>query len=107
MIGLGGFGSIVSDGGLALRIQAGVSLTSGNSFTTWAAMRAVEAVCASHSLALADCTAAIVGAAGAIGHALSLLCSERMAQLILIGNPRAGEASIGKLRGVAEDCEST
>ncbi len=105
VIGLGGFGSIVSDGGLALRIPAGVSLTSGNSFTTWAAMRAVEAVCASRSLALADCAAAIVGAAGAIGHALSLLCSERMAQLILIGNPRAGEASIGKLRGVAEDCE--
>jgi fatty aldehyde-generating acyl-ACP reductase len=28
-----------------------------------------------------------------------------MAQLILIGNPRAGEASISKLCGVAEDCE--
>jgi acetylornithine/succinyldiaminopimelate/putrescine aminotransferase/predicted amino acid dehydrogenase len=105
VIGLGGFSSIVADGGLALKTPAGVSMTSGNSFTTWAAVRAVEAACATRGRALANCTVAVVGAAGAIGHALSLLCAERMAELILVGNPRAGEASISKLRGIAEDCE--
>jgi acetylornithine/succinyldiaminopimelate/putrescine aminotransferase/predicted amino acid dehydrogenase len=105
VIGLGGFSSIVSDGGLALKTPPGVTLTSGNSFTAWAAMRAVEAVCAKRGLALANATVAVVGAAGAIGHALSLLCSERVARVILIGNPRAGEASIGNLRAVADDCE--
>jgi acetylornithine/succinyldiaminopimelate/putrescine aminotransferase/predicted amino acid dehydrogenase len=105
VIGLGGFSSIIADGGLALRAPAGVSMTSGNSFTTWAAIRAVEAACSNHGLALANCTVAIVGAAGAIGHALSLLCAERTRELILIGNPRAGKASIGKLQGVAQDCE--
>jgi len=105
VIGLGAFSSIVSDGGLALQVPPGVNLTTGNSFTSWAAMRAVETICANRGLDLANCTAAIIGATGAIGQALSLFCSERMAKLILIGNPRAGEASIGKLRGVAEDCE--
>jgi acetylornithine/succinyldiaminopimelate/putrescine aminotransferase/predicted amino acid dehydrogenase len=105
VIGLGGFNSIISEGGLALRAPAGVNLTSGNSFTAWAAMRAIETACADRGLDLANCTVAIIGAAGAIGHALSLLCAERMAKLILIGNPRAGEGSIGKLRTLAGECE--
>jgi predicted amino acid dehydrogenase len=52
---------------------------------------------------LADCKVAIVGATGAIGHALSLLCAERVAELILIGNPLV-ETSLDRLRIVAEDC---
>jgi predicted amino acid dehydrogenase len=79
-------------------------MTSGNSLTTWTAIRSVEAACAKYGFALGDCTVAIVGATGAIGHALSLLCAERAAELILIGNPLATEASLGKLREVAEDC---
>ncbi len=105
VVGLGAFSSIVSDGGLALRVPPGVDLTSGNSLTAWAALRAVETVCADRRLDLANCTVAIVGATGAIGHALSLLCAERMAKLILIGNPRAGAGSISKLHSVAEDCD--
>src|SRR6202048_1876851 len=105
VIGLGGFSSIVSDGGLALQTPPGATLTSGNSFTAWVAMRAVEAVWGSRGFALATSRVAVVGAAGAIGHALTLLCSERIGQMILIGNPRAGEASIGNLRAVVQDCE--
>ena len=104
VVGLGGFSSIVADGGLALRRPPEVTITSGNSLTTWTAIRSVEAACAKHGFALADCTVAVVGASGAIGHALSLLCTERAAQLILIGNPLATEASLGKLREVADDC---
>jgi acetylornithine/succinyldiaminopimelate/putrescine aminotransferase/predicted amino acid dehydrogenase len=104
VIGLGGFSSIIAEGGLALRTKPGVRLTSGNSLTTWAAVRTVEAACAKQGLALADCTVAIVGATGTIGHALSLLWAERAAELILVGNPRAAEASLGKLRDVAEEC---
>jgi predicted amino acid dehydrogenase len=36
---------------------------------------------------MADCTVAIVGANGAIGHALSLLFAERAGELMLVGNP--------------------
>jgi len=53
---------------------------------------------------LANCTVAIVGATGAIGHALSLLCVERVAELILLGNPQV-ETSIGRLERVAQDCK--
>jgi acetylornithine/succinyldiaminopimelate/putrescine aminotransferase/predicted amino acid dehydrogenase len=105
VVGLAGFNSIITFGGLALRTRRGVTVTSGNSYTSWVAMQALEAACARHGMSLSDCTVAVVGAAGAIGHALSLLCAERAAELILIGNPDAVEASIARLRLVADDCE--
>ncbi|MGA7487760.1 MAG: aminotransferase class III-fold pyridoxal phosphate-dependent enzyme [Xanthobacteraceae bacterium] len=105
VVGLAGFSSIVTYGGLALRAREGVRVTSGNSYTTWVAMQALEAACAQHRIALADCTVAIVGATGAIGHALSLMCAERTGELILIGNPQVAETSIGRLHIVAEDCK--
>jgi acetylornithine/succinyldiaminopimelate/putrescine aminotransferase/predicted amino acid dehydrogenase len=104
VVGLGGFSSIIADGGLALRSPDGVSVTSGNSLTTWAAVRAIEQACGEHALALADSTVAVVGATGAIGHALAVLCAERAGDLILVGNPRSGDASMGRLREVAHDC---
>ncbi len=105
VVGLAGFSSIVTYGGLALRAREGVRVTSGNSYTTWVAMQALEAACTQHRIALADCTVAIVGATGAIGHALSLMCAERTGELILIGNPQVAETSIGRLQIVAEDCK--
>ena len=80
-------------------------MTSGNSYTSWVAMQALEAACADQGVSLADRTIAVVGATGAIGHALSLLCAERAAELILIGNPQVADASVGRLRIVAQDCE--
>jgi acetylornithine/succinyldiaminopimelate/putrescine aminotransferase/predicted amino acid dehydrogenase len=105
VVGLGGFSSVVADGGLAVKAPAGVCITSGNSFTTWAALRAVEAICIREGLALSDCTVAIVGAGGVIGNALSLMCAERVGKLILVGNPATGETGLARLRVVAADCE--
>jgi hypothetical protein len=48
---------------------------------------------------------AIVAATGANGHALSLLCVESAAELILIGNPRTPDVSIGRLELVARECK--
>ena len=105
VVGLAGFSSIVTYGGLALCAPEEVRVTSGNSYTTWVAMQALEAACAAHGISLADCTVAIVGATGAIGHALSLLCAERAGELILIGNPHLAAASIGRLQIVSQDCK--
>lgn len=105
VVGLAGFSSIVTYGGLALRAREGMRLTSGNSYTTWVAMQALEQACAKHDISLADCTVAIVGATGAIGQALSLLCAERAGDLILIGNPQVAETSIARLRVLAQDCK--
>ncbi len=88
VIGLAGFTSIVTYGGLAVQARDGVRVTSGNSYTTWSAMRAVEAACHRFGVPLASCAVAVVGATGVIGQALSLLCAERVAELILIGNPQ-------------------
>ena len=104
VVGLGGFSSIISYGGNALEKAPGVTITSGNSLTAWAAMRSIEAGCAQHDVAMADCTVAILGANGAIGQALSLLFAERAGELILIGNPQNPEASVRKLRRVATGC---
>ena len=104
VVGLGGFSSIISYGGNALEKAPGVTITSGNSLTAWAAMQSIEAGCAQHGVALADCTVAILGANGAIGQALSLLFAERAGELILIGNPQNPEASVRKLRRVAGTC---
>jgi predicted amino acid dehydrogenase len=67
-------------------------------------MQSIEAGCAQQDVAIEDCTIAILGANGAIGQALSLLFAERAGQLILIGNPQNPEASLRKLRRVANSC---
>jgi acetylornithine/succinyldiaminopimelate/putrescine aminotransferase/predicted amino acid dehydrogenase len=104
VVGLGGFSSIICYGGNALEQRPGVTVTSGNSLTTWAALQSIEANCAKLGRNLADCTVAIVGANGAIGHALTMLFAERAGELVLVGNPRNPEASVRKLRRVALDC---
>ena len=104
VVGLGGFSSIISYGGNALEERPGVTITSGNSLTTWAALRSVELACAEEGRNLAQSTVAVVGANGAIGHALSKFFAERAGELILVGNPRNPEASLRKLQRVAKDC---
>ena len=104
VVGLGGFSSIISYGGNALEERPGVTVTSGNSLTTWAALRSVELACAEEGRNLAQSTVAVVGANGAIGHALSKFFAERAGELILVGNPRNPEASLRKLQRVAKDC---
>ena len=86
IIGLGGFTSVVSQGGRLLA-GAGVPLTTGNSFTTIAAMDAIKEAAARLDLALPHATVAVVGAGGSIGSAaVRLLCGE-VGELILVGNP--------------------
>lgn len=100
IVGLGGFTSILTQGGLALR--AGLAaLTTGNSYTVVAAKKAVESACQRRSLALSTATAAVIGAAGAVGRATAMLLAENVACLILVGNPRHPERSRRHLLEVA------
>jgi acetylornithine/succinyldiaminopimelate/putrescine aminotransferase/predicted amino acid dehydrogenase len=105
VVGLAAFSSIITYGGLSVEAPKAVRVTSGNSYTAWAAIQSLETACARHGISLAECSVAIVGAAGTIGHALSLFCAERAGKLILIGNPLMAEASIGRLQLVARDCK--
>ena len=57
-------------GGAGLR--DGVGRTSGNSYTTWSAMCAVEAACHRSRRLCGEVRGRVVGATGVIGQALSL-----------------------------------
>jgi acetylornithine/succinyldiaminopimelate/putrescine aminotransferase/predicted amino acid dehydrogenase len=104
VIGLAGFSSIVTYGGLAIKPPKRVRVTSGNSYTAFASTHAVERACAARGILPADCTVAVVGAAGVIGQALSLLWAERARELILLGNPRGTDQGAGRLQLVAQTC---
>lgn len=86
IVGLGAFTSIVTGGGRRL-MDLGVPLTTGNSYTVAAAHAGITHACARLGLPLADVRAAVIGAGGAIGRAMSLMLAEGVRDLTLIGNP--------------------
>jgi predicted amino acid dehydrogenase len=86
VVGLGGFTSIVSQGGLGLLGKGLPALTSGNSFTATATEQALLAACRRRGVDPAGATVAVVGAGGMVGRALSLLLAQHFARLLLVGN---------------------
>jgi predicted amino acid dehydrogenase len=100
VVGLGGFTSIVTQGGLALDAQGLPPLTSGNAYTAVAAKDAVLRACQERGLPLHHSTLAIVGAAGMIGRAAALLLAGEVERLILVGNARYPERTRTRLREV-------
>jgi acetylornithine/succinyldiaminopimelate/putrescine aminotransferase/predicted amino acid dehydrogenase len=100
VVGLGGFTSIVTRGGLALDAQGLPPLTSGNAYTAVAAKGAVLRACEDRGLRLEGATLGIVGAAGMIGRATALLLADRVERLILVGNAHYPERTRTRLREV-------
>lgn len=100
LVGLGAYTSVVSWGGMRLR-DGGIPLTTGNSYTVVTAGEAT--ISALHKLDIdpAGASAAIVGAAGAIGRCLGLILAESMKRMILLGNPANPQRSQNKLARVA------
>jgi acetylornithine/succinyldiaminopimelate/putrescine aminotransferase/predicted amino acid dehydrogenase len=86
VVGLGGFTSIVTQGGLALDGRGLPALTSGNSFTATAAKQALLAACAKRGVSPGEAKIANIGAGGMIGRALSVLLAQHFARLVLVGN---------------------
>ncbi len=101
IVGLGAFTAVASMGGLYLKNE-GVPITTGNSYTVVSAVDAVNRATEMLNLDRSDLTAAIVGAAGSIGRGISLLLSETMPRLILIGNPN-NQTSSDRLHLVAAE----
>lgn len=100
VVGLGGFTSVVTQGGLLLDAQGLPPLTSGNAYTAVAAKNAVIKVCQDRGLRMERATLGIVGAAGMIGRATALLLADRVERLILLGNARYPERTRARLREV-------
>ncbi len=101
IVGLGAFTAVASMGGLYLKNE-GVPITTGNSYTVVSAVDAVNTATERLQVDRSHSTAAIVGAAGSIGRGISLLLSETVPRLILIGNPNNKTAS-DKLHLVAAE----
>ncbi len=102
LVGLGAYTSVVSRGGTLLQGHF-LPLTTGNSYTVVSGAEAIKLAAQRFSLDLAQCTAAIIGATGSIGRLMAILLAEEVQQVVLIGNPRHPQASLRRLRRVAED----
>ncbi len=101
IVGLGAFTAVASMGGLYLKNE-GVPITTGNSYTVVSAVDAVNNATERLHIDRSQITAAIVGAAGSIGRGISLLLSETVPRLILIGNPN-NQTSSDRLQLVAAE----
>src|SRR5690606_16417672 len=100
VIGLGGFSSILSGGGIALERTKLPGITSGNAFTAAAILRAIKERAQRRNLCELSSTAAVVGATGQIGRVVSLLLAEEYGRLVLVGSER--DSAQRRLRAVAE-----
>ncbi len=101
IVGLGAFTAVASMGGLYLKNE-GVPITTGNSYTVVAAVDAVNKATEKLQMDRSRLTAGIVGAAGSIGKGISLLLSETVPRLVLIGNPN-NKTSSERLHMVAAE----
>ncbi len=97
LVGLGGFTSVVSQGGMSLAGESRARVTNGNSYTVAMAVEAVELACRRRGVDPARATVAIVGAGGNIGRAITLLLPERVGRMILVGNPSLPRRSVARL----------
>lgn len=88
ILGLGGFTSVVGDGGQTIASQLDIPVTTGDSYTIAVAVEATLKAAWLMNINPAQATAAIVGATGSIGR----VCAHRLApyvdSLILIGRRR-------------------
>jgi acetylornithine/succinyldiaminopimelate/putrescine aminotransferase/predicted amino acid dehydrogenase len=101
VVGLGGFTSVVTQGGLALSADRLPRLTTGNAYTVVAARRAVLGACRQREVDPAGANIAVIGATGMIGQATAALLGEVAGRLALIGNPRHPQHSRRRLLEVA------
>lgn len=101
VLGLGGFTSIISRGGLDLAGDA-IAITSGNTLTSVMSVAAIEEAACRTGFVLSGATVAVVGATGSIGRLVSLLLAERVAALTLIGNSGSPDA-LGRCQRVAAE----
>ena len=84
IIGLGGFTSVVTNGGLDLLAGSKIAITSGNSFTASLVVDSILKLSKFYN-GKQDIKVSIIGASGDIGSACSLHLSHYFSSLILVG----------------------
>jgi len=84
IVGLGAFTSIVTNDGLDLIGKVRVDVTTGNTYAAAIAIQNVKKVAELVGLNLKFCGVAIVGAAGSVGSACSIILSKEVKKIIMI-----------------------
>lgn len=103
IIGLGGFVSVATRGGLYLKGSGLPALTTGNSYTAVAARLSIEEAMSDAGQSLSNSRVSVLGATGSIGRALALMLARRVRHLTLIGNPAHPVESMRRLSKVAAE----
>jgi acetylornithine/succinyldiaminopimelate/putrescine aminotransferase/predicted amino acid dehydrogenase len=102
IVGLGALSSVVTRGGRAVQGR-GPAITSGNSFTVLMAMEALVLGAQKMHINLATAKGAVLGATGSIGRACALLLSEKMTNIVVLGNPDHVTSSKNRLASLMRD----
>jgi len=103
IIGLGAYTSVVTRGGLYLKDDELPALTTGNSYTAFAAKQSIETALKMTGRDLSTSCAVVVGATGSIGRAISIMLSQDVEKLTLVGNPARPTESKRRLMQVSAD----
>ena len=95
ILGLGAYTSVVGDAGVTIARSLDIPVTTGDAYTVSVAVQAVGAAAEAMGIPLHEASAAVVGAAGAIGRVCAELLAGQVASLLLIGRD---EGSLAELR---------
>jgi predicted amino acid dehydrogenase len=85
ILGLGAFTSVVGDAGVSIARDLDIPVTTGDSYTIHIAVEALRKGARMMDISLANASAAIVGATGAIGSVCAELLISDIGELVLIG----------------------
>lgn len=91
VVGLGGYSSVITGNGLGLGATSR-PITTGNTFTAAASLRAVRRVCQERGIDVARARVTILGAGGAIGRTIGKQLAGEVGSIALVG--RRGENSM-------------
>ncbi|MET9544764.1 aminotransferase class III-fold pyridoxal phosphate-dependent enzyme [Streptomyces sp. NPDC006627] len=101
LVGLGAYTSVITANATALR-DVPVPVTTGNAYTVAAAVDGLEEAARQQDIELDEACCVVLGGAGAIGLASSLLLSEKVGRLVLVGNPAHRARSERRLAAALE-----
>ncbi|GAB4530210.1 MAG: hypothetical protein OHK0046_50670 [Anaerolineae bacterium] len=82
---MGAFTSVVGDGGKTIADRLDIPVTTGDSYTVYIAVEAIQEAARVMGMNIAETTVAVVGATGAIGKTCSEILADRCANLWLVG----------------------
>lgn len=99
VVGLGGFNSVVTEGGAAL--PTSIPLTTGNGLTAVSAVDGIIEGLRAQGRDPASTTVAVIGGFGSVGRGCVLLLADKVARVLIVGRPEpraAAEARLLSLR---------